>query len=53
MRIYCISDIHSDHAKNMEWVVGLDTRAYANDCLLVAGDVSHSLAGESAHDARS
>jgi len=24
--------------------VGLDTRAYANDCLLVAGDVSHSLA---------
>ena len=42
--IYAASDLHTDHAANMEWVRALASRGrYRNDVLICAGDVSDKL----------
>ena len=37
--MYCISDLHTDHKENMEWVKNIT--GDKEGCLIVAGDVSH------------
>lgn len=44
MRIFALSDIHTDHEHNRRWVDGLSSSDYRNDVLILAGDVSDSLA---------
>lgn len=39
-RIFAISDIHVDHAENLQWVESLSNTKYLNDVLIVAGDVT-------------
>lgn len=40
-RIWALSDIHTDHAENLEWIRSLEQDGrYAKDTLLLAGDVS-------------
>jgi len=43
LRVWAISDVHTDYKLNFEWVRSLtkDTSSYCNDCLIVAGDVTH------------
>jgi len=43
MRVFCLSDVHSDIAGNMEWVQSIDTTAYRKDVLICAGDISDNL----------
>lgn len=43
VRLWAISDIHTDMEENAEWVRRLSTTAYQNDGLIVAGDVSDCL----------
>ena len=42
VRLWAISDIHTDNEANAEWVRRLSTTAYRRDGLIVAGDVSDS-----------
>lgn len=42
-RIWCVSDVHTDHADNMRWCEGLaHGRRFENDALILAGDVTAS-----------
>jgi 3',5'-cyclic AMP phosphodiesterase CpdA len=50
MRIFAISDIHTDHKQNLDWVrklagqvlpSGLPEYCRLSDVLIVAGDVTH------------
>jgi len=43
MRIFAISDIHTDFIKNLDWIQSLAPQEYHNDILIVAGDVSDNL----------
>lgn len=43
MRIFAISDLHTDYSENRRWVKGLSLSDYTHDILIVAGDVSHVL----------
>jgi predicted phosphodiesterase len=43
MRIFAISDLHVDFARNLEQVRSLSSTQYSNDALILAGDVSHRL----------
>jgi len=43
MRIFAISDIHTDFIKNLDWIQSLAPQEYQNDILIVAGDVSDNL----------
>lgn len=43
MRIYALSDIHVDEPPNREWLQSLPRCEYADDILLLAGDVTHRL----------
>ncbi len=43
MRVLAISDIHVDHAANLEWVKHLSRWDYTEDALIVAGDISDRL----------
>jgi len=43
MRIFAISDIHTDFIKNLDWIQSLSQLEYQNDILIVAGDVSDNL----------
>ena len=40
IRVYALSDMHTDFVDNMQWVKGLPSQEYVNDVLIVAGDVS-------------
>jgi predicted phosphodiesterase len=45
-RIFCISDLHTDHAENQQWLrdrMAQDTWS-EQDLLVVAGDISHDMA---------
>ena len=43
-RIFCVSDLHTDYAANMEWCRQLaDSGSFVGDVLIVAGDVTASL----------
>jgi predicted phosphodiesterase len=43
MRVFALSDIHTDHEHNRQWVAGLSNSDYRADLLILAGDVSDSL----------
>ena len=43
VRVFAISDIHSDAYENKRWLSGLSDSAFRRDVLLVVGDVSESL----------
>jgi len=46
-RIYCLSDLHTDHVVNLEWLRDRMSPSKSNftsqDLLVVAGDISHDL----------
>ena len=50
-RIYILSDLHTDHVRNMEWLQqrcgstsnSTSTLPGPNDALIIAGDISHDL----------
>lgn len=52
MRVWAVSDIHTDYAQNLQWVEELVTgssggaaaEGFKQDALIVAGDVSDDLA---------
>ena len=41
-RIFCVSDLHTDHAANMDWCRALSAGGFERDVLIVAGDVTSS-----------
>ena len=43
LRLFAVSDVHTDSEENHAWVAALDETAYQRDAVLVAGDVSHHL----------
>mmetsp|Transcript_3460 Transcript_3460/g.4998 ORF Transcript_3460/g.4998 Transcript_3460/m.4998 type:complete len:282 (-) Transcript_3460:238-1083(-) len=43
MRVFALSDIHTDFDENLKWVESLDKRKYLNDVVIVAGDVSEKI----------
>ena len=43
VRLWAVSDIHTDCPENEEWVARLDCEEFQNDALIVAGDVSESV----------
>lgn len=42
IRVFVVSDLHTEYAENMKWVEVLSTARYKNDVLLVAGDVAET-----------
>lgn len=40
VRVYVLSDLHTDYPANMAWVQRLSTTTYKRDILIVAGDVA-------------
>lgn len=44
MRVFALSDIHIDFPGNRAWIGSLSEKDYQDDILILAGDVSHSLA---------
>lgn len=42
IRVFVISDLHTDYAENMTWVKRISTSSYLEDILLVAGDVAEA-----------
>lgn len=44
MRIFTVSDIHVDFADNWNWVNSLSCHDYQEDMLIVAGDITHTIA---------
>ncbi len=44
MRIFAISDVHTDFPENLQLLAGLSTASYRDDALILAGDVSHDAA---------
>jgi predicted phosphodiesterase len=40
MRVFALSDIHTDHEHNRRWVAELSRSDYRDDLLILAGDVS-------------
>ncbi len=44
MRIWAISDLHTDFEENLQWVRGLSLQDYLSDTLIVAGDISDDMA---------
>lgn len=43
MRVFAVSDIHVGYAENLAWVFSLDNREYANEILILAGDVTDKM----------
>lgn len=43
MRVFAISDVHTDFKENLHLLAGLPTRSYRDDALMLAGDVSDNL----------
>ena len=45
-RVFCLSDLHTDHLINLEWLeekCALDSAPGPNDLLVVAGDICHHM----------
>ncbi|TYI53287.1 hypothetical protein E1A91_D12G309000v1 [Gossypium mustelinum] len=40
LRVFVLSDLHTDYPENMAWVRSLSTKRHEKDVLLVAGDVA-------------
>ena len=43
MRVFAVSDIHVDYAENLTWILDLDSKEYADDILILAGDVTDKM----------
>jgi predicted phosphodiesterase len=43
MRVFTVSDIHTDYKENGLWLRSLSNTDYVNDSLILAGDISDSL----------
>ncbi|MEJ2612344.1 MAG: metallophosphoesterase [Candidatus Thiodiazotropha sp.] len=43
MRIFTVSDIHTNYQENNRWVNSLSNFDFTDDCLLLAGDISDSV----------
>lgn len=43
MRVYVISDLHTDYLENLQWVKRLAINVFKQDVLIVAGDVAEKL----------
>jgi predicted phosphodiesterase len=43
MKVFVVSDVHTDYKANMEWVRSLSLSQYSEDTLICAGDVSDNL----------
>lgn len=43
MRIFAISDVHTDYTQNLEWIKALSNSNYKNDVIIVAGDISQQI----------
>ncbi|KAJ9436363.1 hypothetical protein DIPPA_15674 [Diplonema papillatum] len=41
MRVFGVSDIHVDYKENVAWLHAIDEENHKDDCIIVAGDVSH------------
>ncbi|KAM5570206.1 acyl-carrier-protein phosphodiesterase PptH [Rosa sericea] len=42
LRVFVLSDLHTDYTENMKWIKNLSSVRYKNDILIVAGDVSET-----------
>lgn len=42
LRVFVLSDLHTDYAENMKWVKSISTVRHKKDVLLVAGDVAET-----------
>jgi len=40
MRLWAVSDLHTDFAENQRWVANLSRVDYQQDCVIIAGDIS-------------
>lgn len=43
MRFFALSDIHVDYSENLQWVESIDSGAYRDDVLILAGDATDDL----------
>ncbi|MFA0964649.1 metallophosphoesterase [Roseivirga sp. BDSF3-8] len=43
MRLFALSDIHSDFPENYKWIANLSHQDYTEDVLIMAGDIGHDL----------
>lgn len=43
MRVFAISDVHTDYKENLDLLAALPIRSYRDDALILAGDVSDNL----------
>lgn len=41
LKIFAISDLHTDYIENRLWLESLSLTAYRNDVLILAGDITH------------
>ncbi|KAL2628813.1 hypothetical protein R1flu_013499 [Riccia fluitans] len=42
-KIFLISDVHTDHEENLEWIRGLSSTDFSQHTLILAGDVTDNL----------
>lgn len=42
LRVFVLSDLHTDYSDNMRWVKSLSSTEYTKDLLLVAGDIAET-----------
>ncbi|BBM82083.1 metallophosphoesterase [Candidatus Uabimicrobium amorphum] len=43
MRIFTVSDIHTNYSENQKWLLSLSKYDYTKDILIFAGDISHDI----------
>uniref|UniRef100_A0A7S4VZ89 Rhodanese domain-containing protein n=1 Tax=Alexandrium monilatum TaxID=311494 RepID=A0A7S4VZ89_9DINO len=43
VRVWAVSDVHTDMKQNMVWIANLSTTAHTDDVLVLAGDVSNKV----------
>lgn len=42
LRVFVLSDLHTDYAENMKWVKSISTLRHKEDAILIAGDVAET-----------
>ncbi|CAK9006929.1 unnamed protein product, partial [Durusdinium trenchii] len=43
LRLWALSDIHTDKKENMQWIRELDENAFQEDVLILAGDIANTM----------
>lgn len=43
LRVFVLSDLHTDYDENMNWIHSLSSDKYRDDVLIVAGDVAETI----------